>query len=72
MARKKSSEPKKVSSSGLVSVGDIGKMVGVESNTVSKWILRHKNFPKPTGNPTSGKLYSKAEVLKWLKSTGRA
>ena len=72
MATRKTKQPKKTSTTGLVSVGDIGKMVGVESNTVSKWIQRHKNFPKPVGSPTAGNLYNKADVVKWLKSTGRA
>lgn len=70
MARKKTTKSQ-AGSTGYVSVGDIGKIAGVESNTVSHWIARHSDFPKPVDNPTSGKLYSKSAVIKWLKKTGR-
>ncbi len=54
-----------------VSVGDIGKMVGVSSNTVLHWVARDKSFPSPVAHPTSGRLYSKTAVVRWLKKTGR-
>lgn len=56
---------------GLVTAGDIGKLAGVPSNTVQKWSQRYSDFPSPKDKTTGGALYSKAAVLKWLRSTGR-
>ncbi len=72
MAKKTVTKKKSTGSTGYVSVGDIGKMAGVPSNTVHHWQDRDPSFPKPVDSPTSGKLYSKAAVIKWLRKTGRA
>lgn len=66
MAKRKTS-----SETGLMSVGDIGKMAGVPSNTVHHWIARDPSFPKAADDPTSGHLYRKTAVAAWLKKTGR-
>lgn len=58
-------------SGGLLSVGDIGKLAGVPSNTVQHWKYRDPSFPKPVSSPTSGDLYRKGAVLAWLRKTGR-
>ena len=71
MAKKINVKPKKGGSSELMSVGDIGKLCGVSSNTVMHWRARDNSFPKSVDDPTSGKLYRKGAVVKWLKSTGR-
>ena len=54
-----------------MSVGDIAKMAGVQSNTVSRWILRHNDFPKPTDATTASNLYRKSAVVRWLRKSGR-
>lgn len=71
MAKKVAVKQKTTTGSGLMSVGDIGKMCGVSSNTVMHWRDRDPSFPKPSGDPTSGKLYSKGAVTSWLRKTGR-
>jgi uncharacterized protein YjcR len=58
--------------SGLMSVGDIGKLAGVPSNTVHHWKDRDASFPKPVASPTAGELYKRGAVVAWLKKTGRA
>jgi len=58
--------------SGLLSVGDIGKIAGVPGNTVQHWKYRDPSFPKPVDSPTAGDLYRRGEVMAWLKKTGRA
>jgi len=68
MATKKKTTTKK---DGLLSVGDIGKIAGVPSNTVQHWKYRDTSFPKPVGSPTSGDLYRRSAVMAWLKKTGR-
>lgn len=62
---------KKATSGNQLSVGDIGKIAGVPSNTVSHWIARDKSFPKPVDTTTAAKLYPRGSVMRWLKSTGR-
>lgn len=62
----------KEKSAGLLSVGDIGKIAGVPSNTVQHWKYRDSSFPKPVASPTSGDLYRRGEVMSWLRKTGRA
>ena len=63
-------EPKRAKT-GLLSVGDIGKIAGVPSNTVQHWKYRDPGFPKPVDSPTSGDLYRRGEVVAWLRRTGR-
>ena len=55
----------------LMSVGDVGKMAGVPSNTVSHWIARDIGFPAPVDTTTAAKMYKKSAVKAWLKRTGR-
>jgi len=55
----------------LVSAGDIAKLAGVSSNTVHHWRKRDPKFPKPVRRPMAGDLYSKSEVLTWLRKTKR-
>lgn len=55
----------------LVSASDIAKMAGVSANAVHKWIQRGLGFPKPIKHPSSGALYSRTSIVKWLKKTGR-
>ena len=62
---------KKQTTQGLLSVGDIGRIAGVPSNTVQHWKYRDSSFPKPVDSPTSGNLYRRSEVMSWLKRTGR-
>ena len=71
MATKGRLGDKKAATGGLLSVGDIGKLAGVPSNTVSHWIARDKNFPKPADTTTAAKLYPRGAVVRWLKATGR-
>ena len=62
----------KEKNAGLLSVGDIGKIAGVPSNTVQHWKYRDPSFPDPVSSPTSGDLYRRGAVMSWLKKTGRA
>jgi len=68
--KKERKEPQK-SKTGLLSVGDIGKLAGVPSNTVQHWKYRDESFPEPVDSPTSGDLYRRGAVMAWLRKTGR-
>lgn len=70
-AKKRQSRPKVGKYADLLSVGDIGKIAGVPSNTVSRWVARHDDFPTPVSSPTAGNLYRRGAVLAWLKKTNR-
>lgn len=71
MAKKVVVKSKGTKTGDLLSVGDIGKLAGVPGNTVQHWKDRDPSFPKPADDPTSGRLYRKAAVVRWLKKTGR-
>lgn len=71
MAKKTKVKSKTTKVSGLLSIGDIGKMCGVPGNTVQHWRQRDPSFPKPIDHPTAGRLYKKNAVINWLKKTGR-
>lgn len=58
--------------SELVSASDVASMAGVSANTVHHWVARGLGFPKPIKHPSSGALYSRTAVVKWLKGTNRA
>jgi hypothetical protein len=72
--RKPRTEPSRAreTNTGLLSVGDIGKIAGVPGNTVQHWKYRDPSFPDPVSSPTSGDLYRRGEVMSWLRKTGRA
>jgi len=63
--------PNKPTGGSNLSVGDIGKIAGVPSNTVSHWVARDKTFPAPVDTTTAAKLYPRGAVMKWLARTGR-
>lgn len=62
---------KKATTGSSLSVGDIGKIAGVPSNTVSHWVARDSTFPSPIASTTASKLYPRGAVMRWLKKTGR-
>jgi hypothetical protein len=62
---------KKPATTNLLSTGDIAKLFGIESNSVSHIIARHKDFPAPAKGVTAGRLYPRAAVIKWGKANGR-
>jgi len=69
--RKVRKEPSRANT-GLISIGDIAKMAGVDDNTVHHWKYRYKDFPEPVSSPTAGDLYRRGEIKAWLRKTGRA
>lgn len=71
MPKKVQVKDKSTKTEGLLSVGDIGKLAGVPSNTVHHWKDRDSSFPKPVDSPTAGNLYRRGAVVAWLRKTGR-
>lgn len=55
----------------LIGTAEIGALTGVTSAAVSGWRTRHKDFPRPLVEFRTGPLYSKREVVAWLRRTGR-
>ena len=56
----------------LITAAAIARMAGVGRAAVSNWRKRHPEFPKPAGGSPSSPTFDRAEVLTWLKETGKA
>ena len=56
----------------LITAAAIARMAGVGRAAVSNWRKRHPEFPKPTGGSPNSPTFDRAEVLAWLKETGKA
>jgi hypothetical protein len=58
--------------SELITAAAIARMAGVGRAAVSNWRKRHPEFPKPAGGSPNSPTFDRAEVLTWLKETGKA
>ncbi len=56
----------------LITAAAIARMAGVGRAAVSNWRKRHPEFPKPAGGSPNSPAFDRAEVLTWLKETGKA
>jgi hypothetical protein len=55
----------------LISTADIARLAGQSRATVGNWKSRNPDFPPERGRSSRGPLYDRAEVTRWLESTGR-
>lgn len=53
-----------------ISTAEIGRLAQVRPATVSNWRRRHPGFPKPVGGTATRPLFSRIEVVEWLKARG--
>jgi len=56
----------------LITAAAIARLAGVGRAAVSNWRKRHPEFPKPAGGSPNSPTFDRAEVLTWLKETGKA
>lgn len=56
----------------LVTAAAIARLAGVGRAAVSNWRKRYPGFPKPAGGSPSSPAFDRAEVMAWLKATGKA
>lgn len=54
----------------LVGLQEIADILGV-SRTRADQIVRQKGFPEPLDVIAAGRIWDKAEVLKWARESGR-
>lgn len=52
---------------GLVGISEIAERAGVAINTVSTWLRRHDDFPKPVAELAQGKIWAWADVEPWIE-----
>lgn len=55
----------------LVGPAEIGELLGVDSNTVNVWKVRHPQFPQPVRRLRSGDIWDRREIIAWATATGR-
>ena len=56
---------------GLVSISEIGRMLGYGPSTVANRRTRYSDFPAPSDRSARGDQFDLAEILKWLKANGK-
>lgn len=56
----------------LITAAGIARLAGVGRAAVSNWRKRYPEFPKPVGGSPTSPAFDRAEVLAWLKATGKA
>jgi predicted DNA-binding transcriptional regulator AlpA len=56
----------------LITAAAIARLAGVGRAAVSNWRKRYPEFPKPAGGSPNSPAFDRAEVLTWLKETGKA
>ena len=56
----------------LITAAAIARLAGVGRAAVSNWRKRYPEFPKPTGGSPKSPTFDRADVLTWLKETGKA
>jgi N-6 DNA Methylase len=56
----------------LITAAAIARLAGVGRAAVSNWRKRYPGFPPPAGGSPNSPTFDRAEVLTWLKETGKA
>jgi prophage regulatory protein len=55
----------------LVGTAEIAKMLGVVRQYVDRLSREDPAFPKPIAELAAGRVWKRADVVKWAKATGR-
>jgi len=55
-----------------ITAAAIARLAGVGRAAVSNWRKRYPEFPKPVGGSPNSPTFDRAEILTWLKETGKA
>lgn len=56
----------------LITAAAIARLAGVGRAAVSNWRKRYPEFPKPAGGSPNSPTFDQAEILTWLRETGKA
>jgi len=54
-----------------ITAAAIARLAGVGRAAVSNWRKRYPGFPQPVGGSASSPTFDRAEVVRWLKETGK-
>ena len=55
-----------------ITAAAIARLAGVGRAAVSNWRKRYPGFPQPVGGSSTSPTFDRAEVVAWLKATGKA
>lgn len=56
----------------LVSQAEVARMAGVTRQAVHNWVKTRRDFPRPVTRGSSGPLWERDDVRRWLRSGRRA
>lgn len=54
----------------LAGPSDIAYELGVNKSTVSNWLRRYPNCPKPLWRIGGRDVYSRSQIMRWLRQSG--
>lgn len=55
----------------LAGPAEIGRVLGVDSNTVNQWKRRDLSFPDPVVELSGQSVWDIRDVIQWAEATGR-
>jgi hypothetical protein len=55
----------------LLAAADVARLAGATANTVHQWAKRYPEFRSIASETSAGLIWHKADVIDWLKRTGR-
>ena len=55
-----------VAGNDLAGIAELAEMCGESPSTICNWAKRYASFPAPLAVLAAGRIYSRAEVRKWL------
>jgi prophage regulatory protein len=57
--------------SALIGTKEIAELLGVSRQRVSIIAKTHQGFPKPISRLAAGRIWRRAEVVAWVRKSGR-
>jgi len=60
-----------VSELELMGVAEVCALLGVSKQRVDQLVRTHLDFPRPVAQLAAGRIWLRADILKWARDTGR-
>jgi len=55
----------------LMGVAEVCALLGVSKQRVDQLVRTHPDFPRPVAELAAGRIWLRADILKWARDTGR-
>lgn len=64
-------DPLMAQDSALVGIAEIAELIGVTRQRVDQLTRADPEFPQPVAELHAGRIWQRADIVKWARSTGR-